>query len=119
MQINDIIHNKVSNIGRKVRVTIDRPIGTAHPEYSELIYGCNYGYVEGIIAGDGEAQDAYVLGVNEQIDSFDGIVIAEIIRENDNETKWVVASDKTKFTEKEILEAVNFQEKFFKINVIL
>ncbi|MBE6532975.1 MAG: inorganic pyrophosphatase [Ruminococcaceae bacterium] len=109
----------MNNIGRKVRVIIDRPIGSSHPEYPDLIYECNYGYIEGIIADDGEEQDAYVIGILEPIDSFDGVVIAQIIRKNDVETKWVVASEDAKLTEKEIRNAVNFQEKFFEIKVLL
>ena len=41
-----------------------------------------------------------------------------LIRKNDVETKWIVASADAKFTEKEIREAVNFQEKFFKSQII-
>jgi inorganic pyrophosphatase len=40
-------------IGDKVRVIVDRPIGTAHPKHPDIIYPINYGYVEGIIAPDG------------------------------------------------------------------
>ena len=107
-----------SNIGQKIKVTIDRPIGTKHPEYPELIYECNYGYVEGTLGGDGEEQDAYVLGVSEPILTFCGVVIAEIVRDDDNESKWVVAPIGMKFTESEILDKVNFQEKFFKSRIL-
>lgn len=48
---------------KKVTVKIDRPLGTFHPEHKDLYYPINYGYIEGLIAGDGEEQDAYVLGV--------------------------------------------------------
>ena len=43
-------------------VTIDRPIGSSHPDYPSLVYPVNYGYIEGVIAPDGENQDAYVIG---------------------------------------------------------
>ena len=49
-------------IGKTVKGVIDRPIGRHHPRYSEMIYPINYGYIEGVIADDGEEQDAYVLG---------------------------------------------------------
>ena len=39
-------------------------------------YPVNYGFVEGVIAGDGENQDAYVLGTDGPIESFQGKVIA-------------------------------------------
>ena len=51
-------------IGKVLKVKIDRPLGSSHPDYPEHIYPINYGYVEGIIAPDGEEQDVYVLGVD-------------------------------------------------------
>ena len=45
-------------IGKIVKVKVDRKLGSAHPDYPEHIYPINYGYVEGIIAPDGEEQDA-------------------------------------------------------------
>ena len=36
-----------------------------HPEYKDMYYPINYGYIEGVMAPDGEEQDAYILGVNE------------------------------------------------------
>ncbi len=41
-----------------VTVRVDRPLGSAHPEYPELIYPENYGYVPGALAGAGEEQAA-------------------------------------------------------------
>lgn len=40
-------------IGRIVKVIVDRPIGSVHPKHKDLIYPLNYGYVDGILAGDG------------------------------------------------------------------
>ena len=37
-------------IGEIVTVTVDRPLGSAHPDYPEMIYPLNYGYIEGIMA---------------------------------------------------------------------
>ena len=41
-------------LGQHVKVTIDRPMGSFHPEHKDLYYPINYGYIEGIIAADGE-----------------------------------------------------------------
>lgn len=100
-------------IGSIVTVTIDRPLGSYHPEHKELYYPINYGYIEGVIAPDGEEQDAYVLGVNEPVKEFVGRVIAIIHRANDVEEKWVVAPDGVSFTQDEILRQVAFQEQYF------
>jgi len=78
-------------IGKVLKVKIDRPLGSSHPDYPEHIYPINYGYVEGIIA--------------------------LIKRDDDVEEKWVVAPIGTKFTVEEIEEAVRFQEKYFKSHI--
>ena len=104
-------------IGKKVRVIIDRQMGSRHPEYFDLIYEVNYGYVPGVTGGDGEEQDAYVLGVSSPVEEFDGIVIAIIHRNDDIETKWVVAPENMNFSDDEILKAVHFQEKYFDVTV--
>ena len=49
-----------SVIGKIVTVTVDRPMGSYHPEHKDMYYPVNYGYIEGIIAPDGEEQDAYI-----------------------------------------------------------
>lgn len=51
-------------IGQTVTVTVDRPLGSFHPQHRDMYYPVNYGYVRGITAPDGEEQDAYILGVN-------------------------------------------------------
>ncbi len=43
-----------SVIGRLVTVTVDRPLGSYHPDHKDMYYPINYGYVEGIMAPDGE-----------------------------------------------------------------
>lgn len=77
-----------SVIGRTVTVTVDRPLGSYHPEHKDMYYPVNYGYIEGIMASDGEEQDAYILGVNEAVDKFTGTVIAVVHRNDDVEEKF-------------------------------
>lgn len=96
-----------------VTVKIDRPLGSYHPKHKDLYYPINYGYVEGIIAGDGEEQDAYIIGINEPLETFTGNIIAVIHRINDNENKWVIAKENTNYTVQEIEKQVQFQEKYF------
>lgn len=104
-------------IGKKVKVIIDRPLGTYHPKHKDIFYSVNYGYIEGIIAPDGEEQDAYILGVNEPISEFTGEIIAIIKRLDDVEEKWVVAPENMTFTKEEIMKQVEFQEKYFKTEI--
>ncbi|MDE6059223.1 MAG: inorganic pyrophosphatase [Clostridia bacterium] len=100
-------------IGSIVKVTIDRPLGSRHPKHKNIIYPINYGYIEGIMAADGEEQDAYVLGVHTAVKEFTGKVIAIIHRNDDIEEKWVVAPDGIDFTNEDIAKQVHFQEQYF------
>ena len=104
-------------LGKFVKVIVDRPLGTYHPKHKDIYYSVNYGYIEGVIAADGEEQDAYVLGVNEPVKEFNGKVIAIIHRIDDIEEKWVVVPVGASFTKDEIMKQVNFQERFFKIEI--
>ena len=97
-------------MGKHVHVVVDRPIGYQH---GEIIYPINYGYIPGIIAGDGEEQDAYILGISEPITEFDGQVVAAICRRNDCEDKLVVAPVGHVYHQGQIAEAVHFQEQYF------
>ena len=106
-------------LGNIVKVIIDRPLGSHHPKHKDIIYPVNYGYIPGVIAPDGEEQDAYILGVNEPITQFVGKGIAVIPRLNDIEDKWVVAPENKAFSKDEIADLVAFQEKFFDIEILL
>lgn len=104
-------------IGKIVKVTVDRPLGSYHPKHKDIFYPINYGYIEGIIAPDGEEQDAYILGVDEPVKAFCGRVIAIIHRIDDVEDKWVVAPEEMTFTADEIMEHVRFQEQYFQVEL--
>ena len=105
-------------IGKEVKVIIDRPLGSRHPKYPDIVYPVNYGYIEGIIAPDGEEQDAYVLGVTLPVQEFTGRVVAIVHRYNDVEEKWVVAPDGTSLSKEEIQAQVDFQERYFEYEII-
>lgn len=104
-------------LGKVVKVIVDRPLGTYHQKHKDLFYPVNYGYVEGIIAADGEEQDAYILGVNKPIKEFTGKVIAVIHRFDDVEEKLVVVPTDASLTKEEIKRQVDFQEQFFKTEI--
>lgn len=106
-------------IGTNVIVTVDRPLGSKHPNHSDIIYPVNYGYIEGVMTGDGEWQDAYILGIDEPVETFCGKIIAVIHRLNDVEDKWVVSPENKIFSKNEIQEIVNFQEQYFETEIIM
>ena len=114
----DIRDQLKSLIGTEVTIYIDRTLGTKHPKFPNIIYPVNYGYIKEITALDDEYQDAYLLGVNEPVETYIGVVYAIIIREDDIEDKLVIVPKNKEFTIDEIDKLVNFQEKHFKYKII-
>lgn len=108
-----------SVIGRNVTVAVDRLLGSYHPKHKDIYYPINYGYIEGIIAQDGEEQDVYILGVDKPVDRFTGRIIAVVHRNDDVEEKWVAAPENMDFTKEEIMEQVGFQEQYFDSEVVM
>lgn len=104
-----------SLLGTMVHVEVDRPMGYRH---NDILYPINYGYIPGVLAADGEAQDAYILGISNPVSAFDGRVVAAIYRKDDCEDKLVVAPENMLFHQGQIAEAVRFQEQFFDTYII-
>lgn len=104
-------------LGRKVHVVIDRPMGSRHPKW-DFIYPLNYGYIPNTISGDDEELDAYVLGVFEPLREFDGKCIAAIHRIDDDDDKLIIAPKGKVYSKEQIDALVEFQERFFKYEII-
>lgn len=111
MQDNEPDYSHI--IGKTVRGTVDRPIGTSHPKYPDMLYPVNYGYVDDVFAGDGERQDVYLFGTDKPLAHFEGKVIGVYHRFDDVEDKWIVSLDGENITEEKILGDILFQEQFF------
>lgn len=104
-------------LGKNVLVKIDRQLGSKHPKHG-FMYMLNYGYIPNTISGDGEELDAYVVGVYEPVEEFEGIVIAIIHRTNDDDDKLVVAPKGVDYSDDAIRALTEFQEQFFESIII-
>ena len=103
-----------SYLGRTVEIGIDRPIGYVHhKEKYSLTYKINYGYIPGVLGGDGEELDVYLMGVDEPVSEYTARIIAIVHRKNDVEDKLVGAPVEKSFTLDEVWEAVRFQEQYY------
>lgn len=102
-----------SFLGKTVTATIDRPLGSIHPVHNDILYPVNYGYLPGILGGDGEALDVYVLGVPTPLTMFTGRIIGIVHRANDTEDKLVAAPKGMLMHQAQIAQQVNFQERYF------
>ncbi|RKI22603.1 inorganic pyrophosphatase [bacterium 1xD8-6] len=100
-------------IGKVVRGTVDRPLGSSHPNHPEMVYLVNYGYVDDVFADDGTEQDVYLFGTDKPLKKFEGKVIAVWHRFDDVEDKWIVSLDGENVTAEKILGDISFQEQYF------
>ena len=104
-------------LGKDIYIVIDRPLGTKHPEH-DYKYPVNYGYVPDTRMPDGEELDAFVLGIDTPLETFSGECIAVIHRTDDNDDKLVVVPEGQEFTDEEIEKQLEFQEKWFRHEII-
>ena len=105
-------------LGKIVTIGIDRPIGYVHRKGEKtLIYPINYGYIPGVLGGDGEELDVFLLGVDHPVDIYTGRIIGIVFRADDVEDKLIMAPEGKDFTVEEMTEAVYFQEKYYDSHV--
>ena len=104
-------------LGKTISIIIDRPFGSKHPKHG-FIYPVNYGYVPNTVSGDGEELDAYLLGVFNPVDEFEGDCIAIIHRTNDDDDKLVVVPKGKEYSDDAINALTEFQEQYFEHIII-
>ena len=104
-------------LGKKVKIEIDRQLGTKHPKHG-FMYMLNYGFIPGTISGDGEELDAYLLGVFDPVTEYEGEVIAYIHRTNDDDDKLIVVPEGVNYSDDAIRALTEFQERFFESEII-
>ena len=105
-------------LGKKVKVVMDRPLGSKHPNHG-FVYPINYGYIPNTVSGDGEEIDVYIIGEFEPLESYEGYVIAIINRKNDNEDKLVVCKDFNMYNKDQVMALTEFQERFFESEIVM
>lgn len=104
-------------LNKTIEVTIDKPLGCIYSKY-KTEFLVNYGFIKDTIAPDGKELDAYVLKINIPLEKFTGQVVAIIHRLDDDDDKLIVIPENENITDDEIEKAVDFQEKWFKHEII-
>lgn len=116
-EIKKMITDNKEYIGKIIKIKIDRQLGSKHPKHG-FIYPVNYGYLEGVISGDGEELDCYLLGVFNPLDEYEGKCIAVLHRLDDNDDKLIVVPFDKEYDDRQIDALVEFQEQYFKYIII-
>lgn len=60
METNPQFWQALDSLLASGRIVIDRPKGSAHPRFPEMVYPLDYGYLEGTRSMDGEGVDLWV-----------------------------------------------------------
>ena len=92
-----------SYLGKVVDIEIDRPIGYVHKKKNyDLVYPINYGYIPGVLGGDDEELDVYLMGVDEPVSAYTCRIVGIVYRRNDVEDKLIAAPVDKRYTAEEI-----------------
>ncbi len=103
-----------SFLGKTVEIEIDRPLGYEyHKQGYSLVYDVNYGYIPGVVGGDGRDLDVYLLGVHEPVERYTAKVIGIVHRRDDVEDKLVAAPEGKHYTKEAMEHKIYFQERYF------
>ena len=84
------------------RLVIDRPKGSRHPRYPELIYPLDYGYLAETMSGDGHGVDAWLGSLIPP--KLDAVLITVDLHKRDVEIKLLLGCTPT---EKELARAAS------------
>ena len=71
-------------------VIIDRPKGSSHPRYADLIYPLDYGYLEGTTSADGDGTDVWLGSLNTIDQTLTGILCTFDTLKRDMEIKLLI-----------------------------
>lgn len=75
------------------QVVLDRPRGSAHPNYPDLIYPLDYGYLQGTTAVDGGGLDVFVGAQPDR--TLDALALTVDLHKRDAEIKLLLGCDET------------------------
>ena len=86
-------------------VIIDRPKGSAHPRYPDLVFPFDYGYLEGTSSADGGGVDVWLGSLASR--ELSGILCTFDIGKRDAEIKLIIGA-----TEADIESILRFNARF-------
>lgn len=105
-------------LGRTVTVITDRPYGSFHPHLPDVLYPVNYGYVKELAMSEGLFQDAYIIGPQEPVEEFTGIVAGIVYRKDDEVSRWIVTPAAAVYWHASIISLIGFEEQYYDCRIL-
>ena len=107
-QYNDEFWKALDELVSNSQIVIDRPKGTAHPKYPDVIYRVDYGYLKDTASIDGAGIDVWV-GTGEK--KVDAIMCTVDLLKRDSEIKILIGCTEE---EKKIVYETHNDSKYMK-----
>lgn len=105
-------------LGKTVTVIVDRPYGSFHPHLPDVLYPVNFGYIRELAGREGIFQDAYVIGPEEPVEHFRGIVAGILYRREDDVSRWIVAGAAEMIDRERVISLIGFEEQYYDCRII-
>ena len=83
-----IFWQRLDSLLERSRIVIDRPKGSTHPRFPEIVYALNCGYLDGTTSTDGEGLDVW-LG-SDPAQKLDAVICTVDLDKGDAEMKLMV-----------------------------
>ena len=99
MRHSDVFWQRLDTLLERSAIVIDRPRGSTHPRYTEIVYTIDYGYLDGTTSNDGEGVDVW-LGTDPE-KRLDAVICTVDLDRGDAELKLMVGCTEA---EKEYVE---------------
>lgn len=93
----------------KTKIVIDRPKGSRHPRFPDIVYEVDYGYLENTSSMDGGGIDVWVGTRGDR--KIDAIMCIVDLMKNDSEIKLLIGCTEE---EKEIIYRFHNETQFMK-----
>ena len=84
----DNFWNLMDELVAKSKIIIDRPKGSVHPRYHQIVYELDYGYLEDTKSSDNEGIDVWIGTDAEQ--KLDAIICTVDLVKRDSEIKLLI-----------------------------
>ena len=93
---NEDFWKALDELADSSEIAIDRPKGTAHPKYPDLIYPVDYGYLKDTASMDGAGIDVWVGSAGKRIDAV--MCVVDLMK-RDSEIKILIGCTEKEKTE--------------------
>lgn len=88
MACDKLFWQRLDELLSSKKIVIDRPKGSCHPRFSEIVYQLDYGYLEGTSSNDGEGVDVWLGSDVER--GLDAVICTVDLDRGDAEMKLMV-----------------------------